>query len=124
MSKIIFGQLGRLKREKIEEYEALHANPWPEVLKTIHDCNLQNYSIFRHDDLVFAYFDAQSGYPVFDGDISAILATVRQSRNGVHLVPRLLELVKKIVGYRVLAHVGHRAYRKKEYLHLSVLPSL
>ena len=57
MSRVLFGQLGRLKPEKIEEYEALHANPWPEVLKTIHDCNLRNYSIFRHEDLVFAYFE-------------------------------------------------------------------
>lgn len=57
MSKIIFGQLGCLKPEKIEEYEALHANPWPEVLKTIHDCNLRNYSIFRHENMVFAYFE-------------------------------------------------------------------
>lgn len=56
MSKIIFGQLGRLKLEKIQEYETLHGNPWPEVLKTIHDCNLRNYSIFRHEDLVFACF--------------------------------------------------------------------
>ena len=37
--RVIFGQLGRLKPEKIEEYEALHAAPWPEVLQTIHDCN-------------------------------------------------------------------------------------
>lgn len=55
--RVIFGQLGRLKQEKIEEYEALHANPWPDVLKTIHECNLRNYSIFRHEDLVFAYFE-------------------------------------------------------------------
>ena len=53
----IFGQLGRLKAEKIEEYEALHADPWEGVLRTIHDCNLRNYSIFRRDDLVFAYFE-------------------------------------------------------------------
>ena len=57
MSQIIFGQLGRLKPEKIEEYEALHAAPWPEVLETIQACNLRNYSIFRHEDLVFAYFE-------------------------------------------------------------------
>lgn len=57
MKKVMFGQLGRLKPEKIEEYEALHANPWPGVLKTIHDCNLRNYSIYRHEDLVFAYFE-------------------------------------------------------------------
>lgn len=55
--RVIFGELGRLKPEKIEEYEALHANPWPGVLKTIHECNLRNYSIFRHEDLVFAYYE-------------------------------------------------------------------
>lgn len=55
--QVIFGQLGRLKPEMIGQYEALHANPWPEVLNTIHECNLRNYSIFRHEDLVFAYFE-------------------------------------------------------------------
>ena len=55
--RVIFGQLGRLKPEKIEEYEALHAAPWPEVLQTIHDCNLRNYSIFREGAQVFAYFE-------------------------------------------------------------------
>lgn len=57
MKRVIFGQLGRLRPDKIEEYEALHADPWPGVLKTISDCNLRNYSIFRHEDLVFAYFE-------------------------------------------------------------------
>jgi L-rhamnose mutarotase len=57
MGKVMFGQLGRLKRDKIDEYCGLHANPWPAVLKTITDCHLQNYSIFLQDDLVFAYFE-------------------------------------------------------------------
>lgn len=55
--RVLFGQLGRLKPEKIAEYEALHAAPWPEVLQTIHDCNLRNYSIFREGEQVFAYFE-------------------------------------------------------------------
>lgn len=57
MAQIRFGQLGKLKQDKIEEYCKLHADPWPDVLKTITDCNLKNYSIFLHDDLVFAYFE-------------------------------------------------------------------
>lgn len=52
-----FGQIGRLKKEKIEYYRALHAAPWPGVLETITACNLKNYSIFIHEDLVFAYFE-------------------------------------------------------------------
>lgn len=57
MSRIIFGQVGKLKADRIEEYEKLHANPWKEVLDTIRDCNLKNYSIFRKGELVFAYFE-------------------------------------------------------------------
>ncbi|NLT97283.1 MAG: L-rhamnose mutarotase [Christensenellaceae bacterium] len=55
--KRCFGQIGKLKRDKIEEYCRLHAAVWPGVLKTISECNLQNYSIFLCDDLVFSYFE-------------------------------------------------------------------
>lgn len=57
MATIRFGQLGRLKKDKIEEYSRLHEAVWPEVLETITQCNLKNYSIFLHGDLVFAYFE-------------------------------------------------------------------
>lgn len=57
MSKTFFGQIGKLKPEKIAEYRELHQSPWPDVLKTIGACNLANYSIFLHGDLVFAYFE-------------------------------------------------------------------
>jgi Uncharacterized conserved protein len=57
MQKKIFGQIGKLKREKIDEYCRLHAETWPGVLKTISECHLENYSIFLQDDLVFAYFE-------------------------------------------------------------------
>lgn len=57
MGKIRFGQVGRLKADKIEEYIELHKQVWPDVLKMIKECNLQNYSIFIKDDIVFAYFE-------------------------------------------------------------------
>ena len=57
MRRVMFGQVGLLKKDKVEEYETLHANPFPQVLKTIHDCNLRNYSIFREGQTVFAYFE-------------------------------------------------------------------
>jgi L-rhamnose mutarotase len=62
MSKTIFGQVGKLKKDKIDEYIMLHANPWQSVLDKIHDCNLRNYSIFLHGDLVFAYFEYIGDY--------------------------------------------------------------
>jgi L-rhamnose mutarotase len=57
MQKMFFGQLGKLKADKIDEYCKLHAATWPGVLKTITECNLKNYSIFLHGDLVFAYYE-------------------------------------------------------------------
>ena len=57
MATVHFGQIGKLKKDKIEEYVELHAATWPGVLKTITECNLQNYSIFLHGDLVFSYFE-------------------------------------------------------------------
>ena len=52
-----FCQRAFLKPEKIDEYRRLHAAVWPEVLKTIKGCNLQNYSISILGDMVVAYFE-------------------------------------------------------------------
>ena len=52
-----FGQVIGLKPEQIEAYERLHAAVWPDVLATIAACNIRNYSIFRYNDLLFAYFE-------------------------------------------------------------------
>ncbi|MCX6065625.1 MAG: L-rhamnose mutarotase [Chloroflexi bacterium] len=52
-----YGMVIKVKPEKLEEYKQLHANPWPGVLKTIHDCNIRNYSIYLKDDLLFGYFE-------------------------------------------------------------------
>ena len=54
---VYFGQLGKLKNDKIEEYEKLHAECWPEIRQLIKNCNIRNYSIFRHENLVFSYFE-------------------------------------------------------------------
>jgi len=51
------GQVIGLKSEQIEAYERLHADVWPEVLAIISACNIRNYSIFRHGELLFAYFE-------------------------------------------------------------------
>jgi len=62
MGKVYYGQVGRLKRECIEEYKFLHTTDvhtekWAQVLATIADCNLRNYNIFIEDDVVFAFFE-------------------------------------------------------------------
>lgn len=59
MSHVVkyFGQVGLLKEEKIEEYVKLHAEPWPDVIKMIQECNLVNYSIFIQGKIVFSYYE-------------------------------------------------------------------
>jgi L-rhamnose mutarotase len=52
-----YGQIIGVKPEHIAQYEELHEQVWPEVLATIHACNIRNYTIFRHGTLLFAYFE-------------------------------------------------------------------
>ena len=49
-----YGQLIGLKPGKLAEYKRYHARVWPEVLATITDCNIRNYSIFHRDGQLFA----------------------------------------------------------------------
>lgn len=52
-----YGLVVGVKPERIEEYERIHAAVWPEVLATIHACNIRNYSIFRYGTTLFAYYE-------------------------------------------------------------------
>jgi L-rhamnose mutarotase len=52
-----YGRIIGLKPEAYEEYVRYHAAVWPEVLKTIHDCNIRNYSIYYRDNVLFSYFE-------------------------------------------------------------------
>jgi len=52
-----YGMVIGLKSETCEKYIEHHAAVWPEVLKTIYECNIRNYTIFFKDNLLFAYFE-------------------------------------------------------------------
>lgn len=52
-----YGQIIKVKEEKIEQYKVLHRSVWPEVAKMITKCNIRNYSIFLRDGFLFAYFE-------------------------------------------------------------------
>ena len=41
-----YGQILKLKPERINEYVELHAAVWPDVKAKIEECNIRNYSIF------------------------------------------------------------------------------
>ena len=52
-----YGQVIRVKEDKIEEYKRLHKAVWPEIQKLIHECNMRNYTIYIKDNYLFAYFE-------------------------------------------------------------------
>jgi L-rhamnose mutarotase len=52
-----FGQLIRIKPERIEEYKEYHAAVWEEVASKIAESNIRNYSIYLKDEMLFAYFE-------------------------------------------------------------------
>ncbi len=66
-----YGMVIKLKPDRIEEYRKLHADAWPDVLKAISKGNIQNYSIFLKDDLLFSYFEYIGSNYVKDMEIIA-----------------------------------------------------
>ncbi len=57
-----YGMVLGVKEDKIAEYKKLHAEVWPEVLKMIKECNIQNYSIYLRKlpdgkHYLFSYFE-------------------------------------------------------------------
>lgn len=57
-SKLVrYGQILKVRPDKIGDYVRYHQAVWPEVLSTIRDCNIRNYSIFLKDDILFGYFE-------------------------------------------------------------------
>ncbi len=52
-----YGMVIKVRPEKFEEYKRLHSAVWSGVLKTIHECNIRNYSIYHKDNYLFSYFE-------------------------------------------------------------------
>ena len=51
------GQVIGITPEDIQEYENLHATVCPSIKKIIKQANISNYSIFRYQNLLFAYLE-------------------------------------------------------------------
>ncbi len=52
-----YGQIIKIKKEKINEYKELHKKPYKGVCEMIKECNIQNYSIYLFEGYLFAYFE-------------------------------------------------------------------
>ena len=57
MSSRPFGSIIGLRPEYASRYRVLHRHVFPAVLDRIARSNIRNYSIYVHDDLLFAYFE-------------------------------------------------------------------
>ncbi|MCU0625460.1 MAG: L-rhamnose mutarotase [Gemmatimonadaceae bacterium] len=47
----------RLRPEHEAEYRRLHAAVWPDVLATIRDCRIRNYTIYLKDGWLFSHYE-------------------------------------------------------------------
>jgi L-rhamnose mutarotase len=52
-----YGQLIGVKPEHFDRYRKYHAEVWPGVLEMIRKCNMQNYTIFHREGMLYAYFE-------------------------------------------------------------------
>ena len=73
-----FGQRIDVRPDRIDDYERLHADPWPGVLEQIRRSNIRNYTIFRDGSDLFAYFE-YSGDD-FEADMAAMAADPETQR--------------------------------------------
>ncbi|MTA24883.1 MAG: L-rhamnose mutarotase, partial [Actinobacteria bacterium] len=46
-----------VKPKDIAEYERIHEEVWPTVLATLKKANVQNFSIYRYEHLLFLYME-------------------------------------------------------------------
>lgn len=49
----------RLREGKREEYESLHANIPNEISAALTEAGISNYTIWRQDDMLFAYYEVE-----------------------------------------------------------------
>jgi L-rhamnose mutarotase len=48
----------RVRPEKLDAYLEAHRNVWPEMLEALRSAGIRNYTIFRHGNEVFGYYES------------------------------------------------------------------
>ena len=49
----------KVKPGMMEEYKYWHQNVWPGVLEILKIAGMHNYSIWSHDEMLFAYYEVE-----------------------------------------------------------------
>jgi L-rhamnose mutarotase len=47
-----------VRPDKIDEYVEAHREVWPEMLTALREAGIRNYTIFRHGNEAFGYFES------------------------------------------------------------------
>lgn len=84
-----------VKPADIVEYERIHADVWPDVLAAIKRANVQNYSIFRHGNLLFSYMEYTGSN--YEEDMASIAAD-RKTQEWWKVTGPMQEQVHEVVG--------------------------
>ncbi|MHC3000032.1 L-rhamnose mutarotase [Microbacterium sp. HJ5] len=85
-----------LPAENREEYERYHAAVWPGVLERLTASNVTNYSIFRHGELLFSYFEYVGDD--YAADMAAIAADPQTQRWWAVQEPLQRPLDERVLG--------------------------
>jgi L-rhamnose mutarotase len=48
----------KVRPDRIDEYVEAHRAVWPEMLDALREAGIRNYSIFRHGNEMFGYFES------------------------------------------------------------------
>ena len=48
----------RVRPDKVDEYVEAHRHVWPELLAALRGAGIRNYTIYRHGNEMFGYFEA------------------------------------------------------------------
>ena len=50
----------QVRPDRVDEYVRAHREVWPEMLDALRGAGIRNYTIFRHGNQMFGYFEADS----------------------------------------------------------------
>src|SRR5579862_3212770 len=81
MSRVAFHL--RIRADRVEQYDRIHQNVWPELLKVIKDAGVRRYSIFRRGQDLFFYLEVDN----FERAWSEIAASTVDQRWQVGMAP-------------------------------------
>ena len=48
----------QVRPERVEDYVHAHRHVWPEMLDALRGAGIRNYTIFRHGNQMFGYFES------------------------------------------------------------------